>query len=444
MASTPPRFQQGPLTTALQLGPLAFLVGSWQGPGFNAIWRPDNPQSDPVTSPADQTRRFLELNLTNDSFDFQVIPGVVPNRGLNPQTDLSLYGLHYLQRTSDADPAPSPRVLPAGYSTTAGQALHIEPGLFMNVPASQQPSTGNTPIVNQNAIVRMGSIPHGTTVLMQGPNPGTTPTLGKPNIPPLTPFSTPGNVYPALSPIPFPAPYTGPLPLLGPNPPGVGIQPIVDADAPGPPPVKAGQQHVVPEININADVLVPPPPTPPLPATSPLSYQSSGPFPDSFQGFIDDPNSVLRDAIAGQDILGFIAINLTTDTLSTNGLPTLGVGSLYETVSNIPFLGVATRTPPPPLPTPPATVAIAATPIPNAFVYSASATFWIEWVRNPGAPPVRLQDGPGQPSRPIIELEPFWQDSTHLQLQYSQLVILIFNNVLWPHVTVATMTLSAG
>jgi hypothetical protein len=132
---TPPRFQQGPLTTALQLGPLAFLAGSWSGPGFNAIWRPDNPKSPPLTTPPGQ----------NDSFNFQVIPGVVPNRGLNPQTDLSLYGLHYLQRVSDADPAPSPKVLPQGYSTTAGQALHIEPGLFMNVPASQQPSTGNTP-----------------------------------------------------------------------------------------------------------------------------------------------------------------------------------------------------------------------------------------------------------------------------------------------------------
>src|SRR5580704_8073617 len=84
---TPPRFQQGPLTTALQLGPLAFLAGSWRGPGFNAIWRPDNPQSRPVTYPANQTKRLLELNLTNDGFDFQVIPGVVPNRGLNTQAD---------------------------------------------------------------------------------------------------------------------------------------------------------------------------------------------------------------------------------------------------------------------------------------------------------------------------------------------------------------------
>jgi hypothetical protein len=65
-------------------------------------------------------------------------------------------------------------------------------------------------------------------------------------------------------------------------------------------------------------------------------------------------------------------------------------------------------------------------------------------VRDSDEPPIPLTDGAGQPSGPIVELEPFWQRSTHLQLQYSQLVILIFNNVLWPHVTVATMTLSAG
>lgn len=452
----PPRFQQGPATTAMQLGPLAFLAGSWRGSGFNAIWRPDNPQSRPLTNPPNQTKRLLELNLTNDSFDFHIIPGVVPNRGLNPQTDLSLYGLHYLQRTSDADPKPSPKVLPLGYSTTAGQALHIEPGLFMNVPAS---IPGTTPPGNVPTIVRMGSIPHGVTVLMQGPDPGTTPTLGPPNIPPLTPFSTPGNVYPGLSPMPFPGPYPGtnpplPLPPGTPNPPAVGIQPIELDAVVGPPAIPAGGQHTVPEININADIAVPnQPPLPgplpaPLPAGSAQSYQSTGPFPDKFQGFIDDPNSVLRDAIAGQDILGFIQINLTTDSQSANGVPTLGVGSLFETVSNIPFLGVANQTQnpaPSPLPVPPApayqpaTLAIEPNTTPNAFVYSASATFWIEWVRIPDYPLLQTDPGPA-----LKELEPFWPQGTYLQLQYSQLVILIFNNVLWPHVTVGTLTLSAG
>lgn len=461
----PPRYQQGPLTTALHLGPLAFLNGSWRGPGFNAIWRPDNPQSRPLTNPPNQTKRLLELNLTNDSFHFQVIPGVVPNRGLNPQPDLGLYGLHYLQRTSDADPKPSRHVHPHGYSTTAGEALHIEPGLFMHVPAAMSETTGTPPIPltpppgNAPTIVRMGSIPHGVTVLMQGPNPGMKPHHGKPKIPHLKPFSTHGNEYPGLSPMPFPGLYPGtnvplPLPAGTPNPPGVGIQPILLDAAGGLP---AGAQHDVPEININADVLVPnqpphpgPPPAP-LPMGSAQSYQSTGPYPEHFQHFIDDPNSVLREAIEDQDILGFIEINLTTDSQSTTGFPTLGVGSLFETISNIPFLGVANQTQnpaPSPLPvTPPyqpATLAIQPNTTPNAFVYSASATFWIEWVRNPGPPLIPLHEGPGEPCPPVRELEPYWEHSTYLQLQYSQLVILIFNNVLWPHVTVATMTLSDG
>ncbi|MEX3694193.1 hypothetical protein AB3X91_37940 [Paraburkholderia sp. BR14263] len=307
----PPRFQQGPLTTALQLGALASLVGSWTGSGFNAIWRPDNTQ--PPENSA--IHRFLELNLTSESFHFQVIPGVVPNRGFNTQADLNLYGLHYLQRVTDADPAPGPKVLPPGYSQTAGQALHIEPGLFMRVPGSEATQ-------NQASIVRMASIPHGVTVLMQGPDPGTTPTPGAPNIPVLIPFEG----YPGLQPF---DPLVPPPPVPpGPNPPGVGIQPI----APD------GSEHKVPEIDIPQDTLAP-------------GSQSTGPYPDAFQGFVNDPNSVLRDAIADQDILGTITINLTTDTQSLNGLPTLGIGSGIESISNIPFLGVANPEPPlPPLP----------------------------------------------------------------------------------------------
>jgi hypothetical protein len=396
----PPRFQQGPITTALQLGPLASLAGSWAGNGFNAIWRPDNNQP-PENS---KIHRFLELNLTNESFDFQIIPGVVPNRGFNTQADLSLYGLHYLQQVSDADPKPSTAT---GYSQTAGQALHIEPGLFVRVPGSQ--ATQNKP-----TIVRMASIPHGVTVLMQGPDPGSTPVKGPPNIPAMVPFTG----YPGLQ--PFAALVPPPPVPPGPNPPGVGIQPI----APD------GSEHVVPEINIGLDTIAP-------------TSQSTGPFPPSFQNFVDDPNSVLRDAIVGQNILGTITLNLTTDTQSSTGLPTLGVGSGIETVSNIPFLGVAN--PDPPLPPPanqPAAAATQAGTVPNAFVYSASATFWIEWVAMPGIPPVATGATPVPAS--VSAIEPFFPQATFLQLQYSQLVILIFNNVLWPHVTVATMTLSNG
>jgi len=375
MASTtnivPPRFQQGPISTALQLGPLAPLVGSWKGRGFNVMWRPDNPQSPPFG----QTKRFLELNLTSETLDFHVIPGVVPNRGLNPQTDLSLYGLHYLQRVTDADRPPF---------STAGQALHIEPGLFMNVPASQEPAVAPS-------IVRMASIPHGVSLLMQGKTPSTTPVSGPPNIPPIYPIAG----MPTFTPQPPPA-----CPAVT-NPPvvGLGIQPV---DIP--PLAGDGKEHLVPEVTLACDG---------------AGSQSNGPFPPATipQAYADNPNSVLRDAIAGQNILGTITIQLSTT----------GAGSGIE---NIPFLGTAN-------PTQPSDPSNA-----NAFVLQSAATFWIEWVQMPNVSP--QQPGQAGLDSRIAGIEPFWPTPTFLQLQYSQVSILVFNNVLWPHVNVATLTLSAG
>jgi hypothetical protein len=363
----PPRFQQGPIKTALQLGPLAPLIGSWKGNGFNCMWRPHNKQSQPV---GDATKRFLELNLTSETLDFFVIPGVVPNRGLDPQVDLNLYGLHYLQRVTDADPPPF---------QTAGQALHIEPGLFMSVPASDLPQNGPT-------IVRMASIPHGVTLLMQGPTPPTAPVAGPPVIP---------SIYPIAG-LPTFTPQAPPGCTLVPSPPiqGLGIQPT---DIP--PPAGDGAEHKVPEVTVACDV---------------AGSLSNGPFPPPFQPLVDDPNSLLRSAIAGQDILGNIKIQLST-----------GLGS---NLSNIPFLG----TPNPAQPSAPSNN-------PNAFVYSSAATFWIEWVRVPDQPP---QPKGADPT--LQSIEPYWPTETYLQLQYSQVSILVFNNVLWPHVNVATLTLSAG
>jgi hypothetical protein len=359
-AAGPVRMGADPATTALQLGPLAPLAGGWQGTGFNQIWRPDNNQ--PPENSA--IRRFLELNLTNETFQFDVIPGVVPNRGVANQPDLSLFGLHYLQQVSDADPPPF---------STAGQALHIEPGFFMNVPASTVPE-------NPASIVRLASIPHGVSLLFQGPAPSPTPVAGGPNIPPVFPIPE----------LPMFTPPAGAL--------GLGIQPT---DIP--PPGGDGAEHVVPEVDIPNDV---------------AGSQSNGPYPADFQGFINDPNSVLRNAIAGQDILGTITIQLST-------------AEVTNSIGNIPFLGI----PNPNQAQNPTT--------PNAFVSSARATFWIEWVRihhghpgnNPPTPPGH-DNGHGH--------GPFPGQPTFLQLQYSQLSILIFNGVLWPHINVATLRLSAG
>jgi hypothetical protein len=357
----PPRFQQGAISTALQLGPLASFAGTWAGSGFNAIWRPDNPQSQPVGG---MIKRFLELNLTSETIEFDIIPGVVPNRGLAPQTDLSLYGLHYLQRVSDADLPPF---------ETAGQALHIEPGLFMNVPASTSPAQGPT-------IVRMASIPHGVTVMMQGPTPSSTPVPGPPIIPPIFPIAGLPSFEPKTT-----------------TPNGLGIQPV---DAP--PPGNDGLEHIVPENQSTAG--------------DGSTSQSNGPFPTNFQNYVNDPNIVLRNAIAGQEILGTIAIQLSTE-------------NVPDSIGNIPFLGAPNASQPQNPGGPP-----------NAFVSQASATFWIEWVKIPG---MSTSSVPTSNSS-LLAIEPFWPTPTYLQLQYSQVVILVFNNVLWPHVTVATLRLSAG
>ncbi|MBE7190621.1 hypothetical protein [Jatrophihabitans endophyticus] len=115
------------------LGLLAELPGHWAGSGFNAIWRPSHSTQD----------RFLELNLTSETLDFDDQDlGSIPNRGFM-QDDMAMTGIRYLQRISDAN-------LDAG--------LHLEPGLWLNIPRTTAPAVGAS-------VARMASIPHGTTIV---------------------------------------------------------------------------------------------------------------------------------------------------------------------------------------------------------------------------------------------------------------------------------------
>jgi hypothetical protein len=118
------------------LGALAPLAGTWKGHGFNAIWRPHHPASQD---------RFLELNLTDETIVFTPIKGPIPNRGL-AMPDIDMFGLTYMQQIS-------------GSISKAG--LHIEPGIWANVPHTTDPNEPPT-------VVRMASIPHGTAILAQG------------------------------------------------------------------------------------------------------------------------------------------------------------------------------------------------------------------------------------------------------------------------------------
>jgi hypothetical protein len=126
-----------PLGPLAQLPGAAELPGTWNGSGFNAIWRPHHP-----ASPQD---RFLELNLTTETLVFSRINGAIPNRGLQ-MPDINMFGVTYLQQIEQ---------------TSDHKGLHIEPGIWANVPATTDPAEPAT-------VVRMASIPHGTVILAQG------------------------------------------------------------------------------------------------------------------------------------------------------------------------------------------------------------------------------------------------------------------------------------
>lgn len=97
-----------------ELGALAKLPGTWTGNGFNLIARPDKQGGLPF---------FLELDATKETLEFMPIAGPIPNRG-SRQDDVSFLGLTYLQQISDA--------------VTSG-GLHIEPGIWLSVPATTVP-----------------------------------------------------------------------------------------------------------------------------------------------------------------------------------------------------------------------------------------------------------------------------------------------------------------
>jgi hypothetical protein len=128
------------------LGDIASLPGTWVGTGFNLIEVPNMNQAQPGPPPADKFR--VILNNTAETLVFSEIAGDIINRG-NAQSDIAFLGLHYLQQVSDVN-------LPVGQN-----GIHLETGLFLNVVPSTDPQEGPT-------IARLGTIPHGDSILAQG------------------------------------------------------------------------------------------------------------------------------------------------------------------------------------------------------------------------------------------------------------------------------------
>ncbi len=145
-----------------QLGPLADLPGTWMGGGFNLISLPDKQDGKPFR---------LKLSATREFLIFDRIGAQVPDRG-SAQNDIFLFGLTYLQRVTDA-------------ATNA--ALHVEPGIWLNVPPTTDPA-------GPASVVRQGTIPHGDSLLAQGTS---LVVKGGPVIVPVSPTPTGPGVDPA-------------------------------------------------------------------------------------------------------------------------------------------------------------------------------------------------------------------------------------------------------
>jgi hypothetical protein len=147
------------------------------------------------------------------------------------------------------------------------------------------------------------------------------------------------------------------------------------------------------------------------------------------QPILDNPILILKNAIAGQTITETTVLTISTSPAG----PLFGGGA-----DNIAFL-----------------LGDDAVARPNAQTVQMTATFWIETVQHeitvpvftPGQPPVILSPNVADRYAPRFRVDPpisitapVTVTVTSTQIQYAQTVILNFNNLLWPHVSVATLT----
>src|SRR5262249_37757211 len=125
-------------TAADRLGALQDLPGFWEGPGFSLIARP-------YFGPDSKNGFFLQLNLLQEVLEFRPIGSPVVNRG-SLQDDIAIYGVTYMHHVTD---------------DVIGGALHIEPGMWLNLPATEVPKAGPS-------IARLATVPHGNAFCAVG------------------------------------------------------------------------------------------------------------------------------------------------------------------------------------------------------------------------------------------------------------------------------------
>jgi hypothetical protein len=369
------------------LGPLSEFAGNWTGQGFNTIFRPESTTTPtalpvPLNPPTQPFDNILELNLTQETLSFSSSLGNIPNRGLGTEGDIFLNGVPYLQSISDIT-----------NGTPVG--IHFEPGIWLSVPATTTPSEPVT-------VARLASIPHGTAIVAQGIMLAAVP--GGPTIAPvdITPF------------------------VAGTNPIGSTKVPFLS---------QTWANNTTPRLPQNLG---------PTRITSAM---------------LADPSTMLRNQIQNQVITETVVIGISTNpaaplpggplppAIPPNTSPPPLTPNFGGGPSNIAFLlGI---------PNPPPTGQG-----PNAQTFQMDAVFWIETVAYQidvpplpaGTPPVVLspvQTTPAVPLQPsFVAAIPFVPNMGYAggrvtvlttQIQYTQKVLLNFNGLSWPHVSVASL-----
>jgi hypothetical protein len=282
-----------------------------------------------ISLPDFQDNKFFRLKLNATFETLSFSPVSAPVPNRGSvEKDISFMAMQYQQAVNDI---------------VTSESLHAETGMWLNLP----PGTNDPSIPNPNkrpdwedwkwSVARLGIIPHGDALLTQGPYKTNTAGLnGKGG----------GPFLPVLDSTPF---------TLDP---------------------KTGAR-----INTTDPDILKLFTSPALPLPSGITVQN-----------IANPNLVLADAIATQNIVETVVLAVNAAPVGDIALPGFipSEPDINGGINNIPFVSK------------------------NANADSFAAIFWIETVKN--------KDG-----------------SKILQLQYSQTLILNFGGLNWPHISVATL-----
>ncbi|KAK4164113.1 hypothetical protein QBC43DRAFT_211679 [Cladorrhinum sp. PSN259] len=357
------------------------------GGGINILFRPNNGVTGantcfptPVSPPPPQfpNNNVLEINLFEETLTFtNAIGHCIPNRGFNNQGDIGLNGIMYLQTISDVS------------NQDTGQAdgnpcpIHAENGMLIRMPA-----ISNDPAISAT-INRLGSIPHGVSINLQGFEPTASATVsGPPDITHNPSLTTPFQIMPDGS---------------------VKLQ-----NDPAFPSLTAAKDGTA-RIPQNLDKFV-----------------TAGTITDAL---LADPTQLLSAVNQTRNILSTITLTMS----STNGTtpssdpdkPKTEVPTGGGVIGNAFLAGDATGTKA------------------NAFPYSVDFTLWIETVRHSVTVPTSVaaketvevvHDGITFVLSPPRDVKAgATVDVQVTELQYSQMVLLQFGVLTWPHPSVSTL-----